>query len=1288
MANKATTTLSGVWRQLLAARQIALKMRLIVAAVSACFASAPAWSNPTAPQVVNGSASLTQAGNLLTVKNSNGAIINWNTFSIGANETTRFIQTSANSSVLNRVITNDPSVLLGTLSSNGRVWLVNPGGIMVGQGARIDVAGFIASTLNVRNEDFLAGRLNFGATPNAGSIQNYGQITTPSGGSVYLVAPAVKNHGIINAPNGEVILAAGQTAQLIDTGTPGVMVDITGAEGNVTNLGKIVAEAGRIGMAGVLVKNSGTLNASSVVKEGGRIFLKASKDAYVDGAGRIVTTGSKGGSIEVLGNRVAVMDQAQLDASGNTGGGTVLVGGDYQGKNPDVPNARATYIGRDATIDASATEAGDGGKVIVWSDEATRVHGSISARGGPQSGDGGFVETSSKGYLSVTQGPNVSAQSGRGGTWLLDPLNITVTGANLNITDTDGGANANFQPSASPSTISAATIVGVLDGGNNVILDTNVAGGEVGNIIISSAIAKSAGGNATLTLNANNDINVNASITSSAGQLNLVLNPDSDSNASGAINLGTMTLDANGGTIGAAGKTANIAGSTATINSAFNVGNLNLSGNGTLTGADNVTVSGNFSWLRGTVSGTGTLTVAGTATLDDASGGQTLDGKSLVVANGATATLNDVALQAWALTLQNGGSLVNNGTLVINKSYITAGTGAGGIASTGTITANPGAGFAATIDGVNLTQTGGAVNVNTGTFQLLGSQNSTISGSAAVTVASGAVLSANAGSNIPGTAQFNLGSAASMTGPGEFKVLGNFNKVTLDGAYTVAGKTTINTGGSAFVKFNQPTTLGDVDLIAGELSGSANVTATGAFNWSGGTLTKTSGTPVFTTSGTSTLTSGSHFLDGRTWENAGTVNFTTGDIRANNGAILRNLSTGSFNLGTNYFDGALSSITATSGTSSFDNLGTLNQTYSAGSGLNVIASTVQFQNQAGGNIDVQGGTLRIENLGSNTNNGTINVNSSRTFATNGNPLTNSASGVIGGTGTINLGAATLTNNGVIRPGGVNAVGTLNITGALTNGATGILEFELQGNSPGQYDVIAATGNVSLGGTIKANDLAGYQTATGHTYSIITSSGGSITGTPAFVSDTGGAYSGTGSPTYVMTATANGAAQFVWSGVTDNFWDTASNWTSNHIPTSTELAVIDGAGVKTVQVRSTGGTQSPRGVLFGSLGGSDNLTIASGTLDIGLSGMSVPATSTMTLSGGTLSGSGTVTLNGTGNTWTGGTMTGGGTTQVASGGVLTLSGSTKGFATRTLDIQPGGTLNWSVGNVDITGNGTV
>ncbi|MBL0075180.1 MAG: hypothetical protein IPP41_04275 [Rhodocyclaceae bacterium] len=99
-----------------------------------------------------------------------------------------------------------------------------------------------------------------------------------------------------------------------------------------------------------------------------------------------------------------------------------------------------------------------------------------------------------------------------------------------------------------------------------------------------------------------------------------------------------------------------------------------------------------------------------------------------------------------------------------------------------------------------------------------------------------------------------------------------------------------------------------------------------------------------------------------------------------------------------------------------------------------------------------------------------------------------------------------------------------MTGQLNNGAAGVIEVELQDNAT-QYDKIAATGNVVLGGTIKANDLAGYQTGSGHTYLIIASSGGSITGTPLFTSNTGGTYSGTGSPSFIMTATGNGAAQF-------------------------------------------------------------------------------------------------------------------------------------------------------------------
>ena len=118
--------------------------------ITSCVIASAALSNPFNPTVINGAATFNQVGNVLTVTNSNGAIINWDKFSIKAGETTHFAQTAASSTVLNRVL-NDPTAIYGILSSNGRVWLVNPAGILVGPGSRVDTAGFVASTLNIQN---------------------------------------------------------------------------------------------------------------------------------------------------------------------------------------------------------------------------------------------------------------------------------------------------------------------------------------------------------------------------------------------------------------------------------------------------------------------------------------------------------------------------------------------------------------------------------------------------------------------------------------------------------------------------------------------------------------------------------------------------------------------------------------------------------------------------------------------------------------------------------------------------------------------------------------------------------------------------------------------------------------------------------------------------------------------------------------------------------------------------------------------------------------------------------
>ena len=203
---------------------------------------------PTSPTVVSGTAGIVSSGGTMTITNSANAIINWQGFSIGQGETARFIQPSALSAVLNRVTGGDPSKILGALQSNGKVLLINPNGILFGPNSRVDVNGLIASTLTITNEDFLAGRMKFSAGPTAGKVENRGSIATPSGGGVYLIAPAVENSGVITAPNGDVLLAAGKEVLLVDRRSPEIAVVVTAPAGESLNLGTIVADAGRIGM--------------------------------------------------------------------------------------------------------------------------------------------------------------------------------------------------------------------------------------------------------------------------------------------------------------------------------------------------------------------------------------------------------------------------------------------------------------------------------------------------------------------------------------------------------------------------------------------------------------------------------------------------------------------------------------------------------------------------------------------------------------------------------------------------------------------------------------------------------------------------------------------------------------------------------------------------------------------------------------------------------------------------------------------------------------------------------
>ncbi|MCQ9378540.1 filamentous hemagglutinin N-terminal domain-containing protein, partial [Methyloversatilis sp. XJ19-49] len=522
-------------------------LRRVVAAMAAALPGL-AIANPTGHQVVHGNVGVQVQGSTLNITASDKAIINWQKFSIQPGETTRFIQPNSTASVLNRVVGQDPSRILGNLVANGRVFLINPNGVLFGAGAKVDTAGLVASTLNIRNEDFLAGRMKFDADDNAGKLRNDGTLKT-TGGPLILIATDVENTGLITAENGDIVLAAGKSVEIADPHQPSLRVKVE-AGGEAINLGQLIARGGSVGMFGAALTQAGKISATGAHRtEDGRIVLRGSKSVTLttqsetvaqtaDGAGGSIdisapevkvdagalvdASGTAGGRIEVSAEQRATVEgtlravgrvdaptaavtptpvataapasvaggdldlpvtaagpapaapvsaspgqggeivvtaetvvldgDAVLDASGDTGGGSILVGGDWQGANAEVRNARISWVGHGVSLLSDALLNGDGGKVVVWADEATAFAGSIWSRGGREGGDGGQVEVSGKMALLYRGRTDTRAERGRNGELLLDPLAIILQGGTGD-GSTDGSQL--FRSGVTPGTITA-----------------------------------------------------------------------------------------------------------------------------------------------------------------------------------------------------------------------------------------------------------------------------------------------------------------------------------------------------------------------------------------------------------------------------------------------------------------------------------------------------------------------------------------------------------------------------------------------------------------------------------------------------------------------------------------------------------------------------------------------------------------------------------------------------------------------------------------------------------------
>lgn len=401
-------------------------------AVAAAFMSVgtTAFGQPTGALAIHGQASIQQQGNSLVVTTLNGpgtrhSAIDWQSFSVPAGTATQFRQPDARSTSINRVLGNDPSAIYGTLSSNGRLVLVNPAGIAVGAGAVVDTAGFTASTLRMADADAVAGRLMFGGeAATAGVLQVDGHVLARSGDLV-LIAPQLQvgAQALMRSPEGATILAAGQRVELTGRGLEGIRLLVQAPADEAINLGTLQGDA--IGIFASHLRHSGLAQASAVSAEGGKVVLTGAASAEI--GGRVeATRGGTGGQVHVTADTVVVRSGAAVDASGPQGGGEVLIGGGWQGRDARIANATRTTLEQGAVVTANALERGDGGTVVVWSDRETRFAGHVEAKGGSAGGDGGSIETSAKGTLIFRGTADTSAPRGRGGSLLLDPLDITI----------------------------------------------------------------------------------------------------------------------------------------------------------------------------------------------------------------------------------------------------------------------------------------------------------------------------------------------------------------------------------------------------------------------------------------------------------------------------------------------------------------------------------------------------------------------------------------------------------------------------------------------------------------------------------------------------------------------------------------------------------------------------------------------------------------------------------------------------------------------------------------------
>ena len=1226
--------------------------------------ASPAHALPQNGAVAGGAATISQPNpTTMTINQTSGnAIINWHGYNIGANESVRYSQPGSSSIMLNRVTGGDPSYIYGLLSGNGQVWVINPNGLLVGPGATIQTGSFLASTMNITNENFLSGKHIFTSAPDSlASVVNQGSISAAQGGYVVLAAPSVTNSGSIVANVGSVHLAAGDTVTLsLDNGNlinVAVNGDVAANALGVTNTGRITANGGQVVLSArvagdvmkSVVNNEGIIEAQSTIEHNGAIILDNGDGGITANSGTLDASGNNpgetGGNITVLGDKVGLFAGSSIDVSGDAGGGTVLIGGNFHGAGAE-KNASMTYVDKDAAIQADARAAGDGGRVAVWADDATKFYGTISAKGGVQGGDGGFVEVSGKHSLTYAGLVNLGASKGATGTLLLDPDDITIshgsTDTNISVAGTD--------PFTDTSSGSGSVLT---DGTLNTQLGTaSVSVATTTGSITSLADVDITLNSNTLTLQSAADVNL-AGTYRGTGALNLTFASTLDLTTAPTF-VGAPVVAATGGgsasIIKATGQTwalsGNNQGSVAGV-TFTNAGTLTDTGTGIFNMGSGGSLTGN---LDGGTGGTLNYSSYTTPVTLDLAGNNTTgivgswSGITTVTGNAATSNTVTGSSKTYTLTGANAGNssgvswssfgtisdsgtgtLSTAGTQVYNLTGLNMGdvttllpggfTGIGTLSSTGAATFNMGTN--GSVSGNLNGGTGGSLNyssyITPVTLDLAGTGTTGIGGSwsniATVTGTS------SIGDTIRGLGKtYTLDSSIADKGSSSGVTWSAFENIADTGAGTfkfgAAGSVTGNiTAVGGTLDYTGHATAAHVTL-----SGNAGTTTGIGGTWSGITsVTGSANTGDLITGASQTYT-----LD-NTLANKGSNGVVTWTGIEN----LTDAGTGTFNMGSGgRVSGNLDG--GANGTLDYSN-------YTAPVTLNLAATT--------GTTGIGGAWSHISTVTGNANSNTV-VGSNKTYVLD-NSIANKGS-----------------NGGVTWTGFKNISDTG--TGVFSMGNGGSVTGNLDGGLGGTLNYSTYTNPVTL-------NLAGTATGIGGSWSNIAT----VTG-----SSNNDTVSGMGK-TYNLTAANAGSSGGVsWT----SFEKIADSGTGTIATSGGRTYTLTGANTGTVATLLPGGytgigtlTDSGAGLFRFAAGGAVTGTIsaANGTLDYS-AGITGPVAVDLTAQTGT----------GIGGTWNGITTVSG------SGSADTMGGTNATYSLTAANAGSSNGVSWtSFENLHDTAAGT-